>query len=292
MSGTIPAIDFNRVDELINLALTEDLGDLGDTTTNSVIPETLSAVAVLKAKEDLICAGLPVAERVFALVDNTIKFEACVAEGDKCPKGTVLAKVYGSAQSLLTAERPALNFLQRLCGVATISNRYAACLIGTDTKVLDTRKTTPGYRNLEKYAVAMGGAVNHRIGLYDRVMIKDNHRELAGLEGNGGITRSVERARAMYPQLEVQVEADSLDEVREAVAAKADHILLDNMDNETMAEAVKINGGVAKLEASGGITIERLPEIGKLGVDFVSVGALTHSVKSSDISMDIIAEKI
>jgi len=183
-----------------------------------------------------------------------------------------------------------LNFLQRLCGVATVAHRYMKCLEGTKTKVLDTRKTTPGYRNLEKYAVAVGGATNHRIGLFDRIMIKDNHRELAGMEGSGGIARSVARARAMFPQLEVQVEADSLDEVREAVAAKADYILLDNMDDATMAEAVKINQNTAKLEASGGITLERLPNIGKLGVDFVSVGALTHSVKASDISMDIIAE--
>jgi nicotinate-nucleotide pyrophosphorylase (carboxylating) len=153
--------------------------------------------------------------------------------------------------------------------------------------VLDTRKTTPGWRNLEKYAVAAGGASNHRIGLYDRIMIKDNHRELAGMEGEKGITRSVLRAREKYPELEIEVEADNLDEVREAVESGAEYILLDNMTDALMAEAVKINAGRAKLEASGGITLERIPRIGKIGVDFVSVGALTHSVKAADISMEI-----
>ncbi len=290
MSDKIPEIDFTRVDELIKLALLEDLSDLGDTTTKAVIPAGLNATAVLKAKEDLVCAGLTVAAKVFVQVDRMVKFEACVNEGDFCPKGTILAKVYGSARALLTAERTALNFLQRLCGVATVSRCYAEALKGTGTKVLDTRKTTPGYRNLEKYAVAVGGAQNHRIGLFDRIMIKDNHRELAGLEGAGGIGRSVAKAREQYPMLEVQVEADSLEEVHEAIAAGADYILLDNMDNATMAEAVRINNHQAKLEASGGITFERLAQIGQLGVDYVSVGALTHSVKSSDISLDIVAD--
>ena len=157
--------------------------------------------------------------------------------------------------------------------------------------MLDTRKTTPGYRNLEKYAVAVGGATNHRIGLYDRVMIKDNHREMAAMEGPGGITRSVERARQAHPELEIEVEADTLDEVREALEAGADHIMLDNMSDEMMAEAVKLVNGRAKLEASGGITLERLPRIGKIGVDFVSAGALTHSVKAADISLDIQVSK-
>ncbi|WP_217704924.1 carboxylating nicotinate-nucleotide diphosphorylase [Victivallis sp. Marseille-Q1083] len=287
----LPEIDFQRVDQLIESALAEDLGERGDTTTLAVIPPELMATAVLLAKEDLVCAGLPVAERVFRRLDGHCRFEALVKEGEFCPKGTLLARIAGRAQALLTAERTALNFLQRLCGVATCARRYADALRGSGTQVLDTRKTTPGYRNLEKYAVAAGGAANHRIGLFDRVMIKDNHRELAGLEGAGGIGRSVARARRMFPDLEVQVEADSLNEVREALEAGADYILLDNMSNEMMAEAVKMTAGRAKLEASGGITLERLPSIGKLGVDFVSAGALTHSVKSADISMDIEAEK-
>jgi len=280
-------IDLERVNVLIDLALTEDLGAEGDTTSKSVIPENTKAVAVLRCKEDLVCAGLPVAEHVFKKVSPDVKWIPLVEEGAFCKAFTPLAEVSGRAQDLLTAERTALNFLQRLCGVATSSKKYADALKDSKTEVLDTRKTTPGWRNLEKYAVDLGGATNHRIGLYDRIMIKDNHRELAGLEGEKGIMRSVARAREMYPSLDVEVEADTLEEVAEAIEAKADYILLDNMTDGEMSEAVKINKGRCKLEASGGITIERLPAIGKIGVDFVSVGALTHSVKASDISMEI-----
>lgn len=282
-----PAIDWKRVDILIDLALEEDLGDKGDTTTDSVIPEELVTEGVLLAKEDLVCAGLPIAERLFEKIDPKILFTPLVKEGEFCPKGSIMAKMEGKARSLLTGERTALNFLQRLCGVATASHKYQKLAEGTSCKVLDTRKTTPGWRNLEKYAVAAGGAFNHRIGLYDRVMIKDNHRELAGLEGEHGILRSVEKARKMFPSLEVEVEVDSLEELTDAIASGAEYILLDNMSNEMMAEAVKINQGRAKLEASGGITLERIPSIAALGVDFISCGALTHSVKSADISLDI-----
>ncbi|MHB9137818.1 MAG: carboxylating nicotinate-nucleotide diphosphorylase [Victivallaceae bacterium] len=287
MDKILPQIDFYRADTLIKLALEEDLNGRGDTTSIAVIPETTMAAAFLNCKEDCVCAGLAVAERVFRAVDRSLVWESLVADGDFCSEGAALAKITGRARSLLTAERTALNFLQRLCGIATTSRRYAAALKGTNTVVLDTRKTTPGWRNLEKYAVAAGGASNHRIGLYDRIMIKDNHRELAGLEGEKGITRSVLRSREKYPELEVEVEADNLDEVREAAESGAEYILLDNMTDEQMAEAVKINAGRAKLEASGGITLERLGRIGKIGVDFVSVGALTHSVKAADISMEI-----
>lgn len=282
-----PAIDWKRVDILIALALEEDLGDAGDTTTNSVIPSDLVTEGILLAKEDLVCAGLPVAERLFEKIDSSIIFTPLVKEGDFCPKGTVMAEMKGKARSLLTGERTALNFLQRLCGVATASHKYQKLVEGTSCRILDTRKTTPGWRNLEKYAVATGGAFNHRIGLYDRVMIKDNHRELAGLEGEHGILRSVEKARKMYPALEVEVEVDSLEELRDAIASGAEYILLDNMSDEMMKEAVRINGGKAKLEASGGITFSRIPSAAATGVDFISCGALTHSVKSADISMDI-----
>lgn len=287
MDKILPQIDFSRADILIKLALEEDLNGHGDTTSIAVIPETTMAAAFLNCKEDCICAGLAVAERVFRAVDRSLIWEALVTDGDFCHAGTALAKITGRARSLLTAERTALNFLQRLCGIATTACRYAAALKGTNTVVLDTRKTTPGWRNLEKYAVAAGGASNHRIGLYDRIMIKDNHRELAGLEGEKGITRSVMRAKDKYPGLEVEVEADNLEEVREAAESGAEYILLDNMTDAQMAEAVKINAGRAKLEASGGITLERIPRIGKIGVDFVSVGALTHSVKAVDISMEV-----
>jgi nicotinate-nucleotide pyrophosphorylase (carboxylating) len=287
MSGKMPAIDFARVDILIELALAEDLGDKGDTTSNSVIPAGITATAKLNCKEDCVCAGLSVAQRVFSAVDASLVWKSLVNDGDFCPRGTTLAVVTGCACSLLTGERTALNFLQRLCGIATTAKRYVTSLEDSKTVILDTRKTTPGWRNLEKYAVAAGGASNHRIGLYDRIMIKDNHRELAGLEGNNGITRSVQRARQQYPDLEIEVEADTLDDVREAAATGAEYILLDNMTDEQMAEAVKIVSGRAKLEASGGITLERINKIGKLGIDFISVGALTHSVKASDISMEI-----
>ena len=287
---TIPAIDWKRTDALIALALEEDLGEAGDVTTNSVIPEKLVTDAVFLAKEDLVCAGLPVAERLFHTLDSAIRWEALVKEGDFCPKGTLMAKVHGPARVLLTGERTALNFLQRLCGVATASKKYQDAA-GKSCRILDTRKTTPGWRNLEKYAVAVGGAFNHRIGLYDRVMIKDNHREMAAMEGDGAIPRAVERARRAYPQLEIEVEADTLDEVRAAAECGVEHIMLDNMDDDTMREAVGIVAGRAKLEASGGITLERLPRIAAIGVDFISVGALTHSVKSADLSLDIEVEK-
>ena len=283
----IPAIDWKRTDALIALALEEDLGEAGDVTTNSVIPENLITDAVFLAKEDLVCAGLPVAERLFHTLDPSLRWEPLVKEGEFCPKGTLMAKVHGPARILLTGERTALNFLQRLCGVATASKKYQDAAGDSSCRILDTRKTTPGWRNLEKYAVAVGGAFNHRIGLYDRVMIKDNHRELAGLEGAGGIARSVERARKMYPDLEIEVEVDSLAELAEAVGTGAEYILLDNMSDEMMAEAVKFVNGRTKLEASGGITLARIPSAAKTGVDFISSGALTHSVKSSDISMDI-----
>ena len=282
----IPEIDWKRTDILIQLALEEDLGDIGDATTNAVIPADLQATAVLIAKEELVCAGLPVAERLFHTLDPNIVFTSKVREGELCPRGTIMAEITGPARTLLTGERTALNVLQRLCGVATASHKYQE-LAGNRAEILDTRKTTPGWRNLEKYAVATGGAHNHRIGLYDRIMIKDNHRELAGMEGKGGILRSVRRAREMYPQLEVEVEVDSLEELDEALLSGAEYILLDNMDNEQVVKAVGIARNKARLEASGNVTLGRIPTLSETGVDYISSGALTHSEKSSDISMDI-----
>lgn len=285
---SIPAIDWQRVDMLIDLALTEDLDGAGDTTTLAVVPEMAMSRAVLICKEDsMVVAGLEVAHRVFSRVEPTLSFNAFKEDGDLCRRGDKLAEISGFARGIITAERTALNFIQRLSGVATMSRKYAEALKDSDCVVLDTRKTTPGYRNLEKYAVAVGGATNHRVGLFDRIMIKDNHRELAALEGDGAISRAVARARQAYPELEIEVETDTLEEVAEAAGTGVEYIMLDNMSNEMMAEAVKIVAGRAKLEASGGITLERLASIGKLGVDFVSSGALTHSVKAMDISLDI-----
>lgn len=287
--SNIHPIDWKRVDILIDLALEEDLGENGDITTDSVIDADLKAKAVLLAKQDLVCAGLPVAERLFKRIDPEIGFKALVKDGDVLKKGDILAEMYGPARALLTGERTALNFIQRLSGSATMAHKYQA-LAGDKSWILDTRKTTPGWRNLEKYAVSVGGAHNHRIGLFDRVMIKDNHRELAGLEGAGGILRSVERARKMFPGFEVEVEIDSLSELNEALESKAEYILLDNMSNEMMAEAVRITNGRAKLEASGNVTENRVASIAETGVDFISSGALTHSVKAADISMDIVLD--
>ena len=284
---SIPEIDWKRTDLLIDLALEEDLGSRGDTTSDAVLPEHLAVKAVLLCKEALVCAGLPVAERLFRRLSPDIRFTAKVREGQYCPHGTVLAEIEGPARLLLEGERTALNFLQRLCGTATMAYRYQS-LAGDKVQVLDTRKTTPGWRNLEKYAVAVGGAHNHRIGLYDRIMIKDNHRELSGLEGPGGILRAVQRARAKYPDLEVEVEIDSLQDLDEALQSGAEYILLDNMSSADMREAVVRTNGKAKLEASGNVTIGRIEEIAGTGVDFISSGALTHSVKACDISMDII----
>ena len=288
----VPQIDWGRADLLIELALNEDLDTTGDVTTSSVVPEEAAATAVLRCKEPrMVLAGIQIAERVFKMVEPRLQFRTMKDDGDVCEYGEIIAEISGPARGILVAERTALNFLQRLCGVATTASKYAEALSGTRTEILDTRKTTPGFRNLEKYAVAIGGATNHRVGLYDRVMIKDNHRELAAMEGAGGITRSVRRAREKYPDLEIEVEADNLDEVREAAEAGVEYIMLDNMSDDMMAEAVKLVAGRAKLEASGGITLERLPRIGKLGVDFVSSGALTHSVRAADISLDIEVEK-
>jgi nicotinate-nucleotide pyrophosphorylase (carboxylating) len=282
----LPELDWPRINSLIDMSLEEDI-KTGDATSISVIPENVTTEARFVTRERCVCAGLEVAKIVFIKIDSSVEWVSHVKDGDILKPGAVLASVKGNARSLLTAERTALNFLQRLCGSATTTLRYVEAVGSSKTKILDTRKTTPGWRSLEKYAVAAGGGTNHRVGLYDRVMIKDNHRALAGLEGEGGIARSVKRSRDTFPALEVEVEADNLNEVKEAAEAGADYILLDNMTNEEMKEAIKINNGRSRLEASGGITIERIPSIAKIGVDFISVGALTHSVKAIDISLEM-----
>ncbi len=282
----LPELDWQKVNSLIDMALDEDI-KTGDATSISVIPENVITEARFVTREKCVCAGIEVAKAVFLKIDNTVAWTSLVKDGDILEPGDALASVKGNARSLLTAERTALNFLQRLCGVATTTLRYVEAAGNSNTKILDTRKTTPGWRSLEKYAVAAGGGTNHRVGLYDRVMIKDNHRALAGLEGDGGITRSVKRSRETFPTLEVEVEADNLNEVKEASEAGADYILLDNMTNDQMKEAIIVNKGRSKLEASGGITIERIPSIAEIGVDFISVGALTHSVKAIDISQEM-----
>ena len=282
-----PLLNRALLENLCRTALAEDIGS-GDATTLAVISGDLITTALLQTREDCVCAGLPVAEAVFHELDSQVDFQAVAKEGQFCRSGQTLARINGQARALLTGERTALNFLQRLCGIATMARRYVDAVGGRKTKILDTRKTTPGLRFLEKYAVTAGGGQNHRMGLYDRIMIKDNHRELAGLEGPGGILRAVKACRQLYPNLEIEVEADSLDDVSAALEAGAGIILLDNMTDVEIAAAVTLIRGRALAEASGGITLDRIPAIAAAGVDFISVGALTHSVRSIDIGLDVL----
>ncbi|MGA7829233.1 MAG: carboxylating nicotinate-nucleotide diphosphorylase [Geobacteraceae bacterium] len=268
------------IDRIIENALLEDI-HTGDITTLAVVPEKRSAVARLIAKESMVLAGIDVAARVFILVDPDVRFKARFADGELLRTGDVIAEITGDAASLLQAERVALNLLQRMSGVATLTARYKEAVAGTAAKVVDTRKTTPGLRQLEKYAVRVGGGNNHRTGLYDAVLIKENHIAAAG-----GISVAVERARSFVPHtMKIEVETETLEQVAEALAAGADIIMLDNMDLETMKKAVELIGGQSLSEASGGVSLETITAIAATGVDIISVGALTHSARAMDISM-------
>jgi len=271
---------------LCRAALAEDVGS-GDATTLAVVPESLETTAVISVRKPCVCAGLPVAEAVFRELDENVVFESLVRDGARLAFPADIARISGKARALITGERTALNFLQRLSGIATLTHRFVERAKPHGAEILDTRKTTPGLRRLEKYAVRMGGGRNHRMGLYDRVMIKDNHRALAALDGPGGIRRAVAACREQYPNLEVQVEADTLDDVDAAIDAGADIILLDNMTDEEMAEAVRRIAGRAIVEASGGMTLDRIAGVAATGVDRISVGELTHSAPAVDISMRI-----
>jgi nicotinate-nucleotide pyrophosphorylase (carboxylating) len=265
---------------IIEFALAEDI-HTGDITTDTVVPSGRRAHARLIAKEQMVLAGLDVARQVFHAVDPDLRFIPRAVDGDVLAAGTVMAEVEGDAAALLRGERVALNFVQRLCGIATITARYVAAVAGTGAKIVDTRKTTPGLRILEKYAVRVGGGSNHRTGLYDGVLIKENHITAAG-----GITEAIRRARQGIPHtIRIEVETETLAQVREAVAAAADIIMLDNMDIPTMVEAVAIIAGRALVEASGGVRLETVRAIAETGVDIISVGALTHSAPAMDISM-------
>ena len=273
-------LDISLVDEIILRALREDM-PMGDLTTDSTIPETQEGSARIIAKEDGVVAGLPVFMRVFTLLDPHASFNVLVEEGDAVTKGTVLMTFGGNARALLKGERTALNLLQRMSGIATMTAAFAKAFAGTRTKIVDTRKTAPGLRYLDKYAVRAGGGTNHRYCLSDGVLIKDNH-----IKASGGITAAVRRARAVAPHtIRIEVETESMDMVREALEAGADIIMLDNMDNAQMAEAVKYIAGRALTEASGNVTVDRAAAIAATGVDLVSSGALTHSVRAMDISM-------
>lgn len=273
---------------LIDLALAEDIGT-GDITSLATIPADRTATAMMLAKDSGVLSGMDVAKEVFRTVDPSLEFTLLKQNGDTVANRENIAMVTGNARSILTAERTALNFVQRLSGVATITATYAAAIAGTSTKIVDTRKTTPGMRLLQKRAVMDGGGSNHRFGLADGVLIKDNH--LAAIGGPNRIADAVAAARARAPHtLKIELEVTSLDELRQALDAGADIVMLDNMDTPAIAEAVAIRNGHtnhALLEASGGITIERLPELAATGVDLISAGALTHSAPSLDISLDI-----
>jgi len=268
--------------QIINLALKEDIGS-GDVTTNLIVPDFQKGIAEIFVKEDGVIAGLNVANEIFKRLNNKITFRKFVKEGDKVSKGTKIAEVKGSLRTLLTGERTALNFLQRMSGIATFTAKFVAQLEGLNTKILDTRKTVPCLRMLDKYSVKIGGGTNHRFGLYDMVLIKDNHIKAAG-----SITRAVQLIRKkLKKKMKIEVETANLDEVKEALSNKVDIIMLDNMSLEMMEQAVKLIGGKAKVEASGNVTLENVRKIALTGVDFISVGALTHSVKALDISMKI-----
>jgi len=266
----------------IRAALAEDIGP-GDATTNAIIPEGSAMRGQIIAKQVGVVAGLDVARAVYRILDENVDFKAQVAEGTRVNDRQVLALVSGSARSLLTAERTALNFLGRMSGIATLTRSFVDAVAGTKAIILDTRKTAPGLRLVDKLAVLCGGGQNHRIGLYDMVLIKDNHIDHAG-----SITLAVQRARLGAPGLLIEVEARNLQDVGEALQAGAERILLDNMTPERMAEAVSLTAGRAKLEASGNVTLQTVRKIAESGVDYISVGALTHSAKVFDMSFDYI----
>src|SRR4051812_20459417 len=263
---------------MIERALAEDVGS-GDVTTTTLVPADARGRATLTQKAPGVIAGLDVAAAVFERVDPSLRFSARADEG-VWRDGGVVAEVEGSSRSILTAERTALNLLQRLSGVATMTARYVRAVEGTGARILDTRKTTPGMRELEKRAVVTGGGVNHRVGLYDAILIKENHSAMAG--GVGAATR---RALAAADGILVEVECSTLDELREALGAGAPRILLDNMTTDELRAAVELPAGRAELEASGGVSLDAVAAIAATGVDFVSVGALTHSAPALDISL-------
>lgn len=269
----------------VRAALAEDVGS-GDVTTQATVPEDARAAASLVAREPLVVAGLAFAATAFQELSAAAHVEPLLADRQRANAGQPLLRVAGSARAILTAERVALNFVQHLSGVATATAAFVEAVRGTKAKILDTRKTTPGWRRFEKYAVTCGGGTNHRFGLFDMVLIKDNHLAALRNAQPNAIAAAVQRARTAYPQLKIEVEADTLDQVRQAVDAGADLILLDNMSPAQLREAVQLVGGRAQLEASGGVNLQTVRAIAETGVDFISVGALTHSARAVDIGLD------
>ena len=281
----IGSLTSEEIRRAVQLALAEDVGS-GDVTTLATVPENALARAVMKTREPLVPAGLALAEAAFLELSPGAKIELLAKDGQSVKQGRDLLRVEGAARAILSAERVALNFVQRLSGVATLTAQFVEAIKGTRARILDTRKTTPGWRRLEKYAVTCGGGHNHRIGLYDMVLIKDNHLAALRNESPNAVAAAVQRARAQYPQLKIEVEADTLDQVEQAVAAGADFVLLDNMNLIQLRLAVQQAKGRSQTEASGGVNLASVRAIAETGVDFISVGALTHSARAVDIGLD------
>ncbi len=274
-----------EIRELIGRALAEDVGG-GDATTLALVEAGALAAARIVARHEVVVAGIGVAEEVFRMADPALRVEELEADGAAVAAGTALLRVAGPARAILTAERTALNLFQRMTGIATATECLVRIVTDYGTQILDTRKTVPGLRRLDKYAVKCGGGTNHRIGLHDAILIKDNHLAFWRQKNKGSLAEAVACARAAYPGLKIEIEVDTLEQLREALPGRPDWVLLDNMSPAVVAEAVAMCGGACKTEASGGITKENVREYARAGVTAISIGALTHSVKAADLGLD------
>lgn len=283
----VQSLDPEEIRRAVTLALAEDVGS-GDVTTLATVPENTRVTVVMQAREPLVTAGLPLAEAAFRELSPNIQIEQLALDGHHVKAGKNLLRISGEARAILTAERVALNFVQRLSGVATLTAQFVDAIQGTSARIIDTRKTTPGWRKFEKYAVTCGGGTNHRFGLFDMVLIKDNHLAALRDAQPSAVEAAVKQARVKYPQLKVEVEADTLEQVEQGVASGADFVLLDNMTLVQLRLAVQKCKGHSKTEASGGVNLSTVRGIAETGVDFISVGALTHSARAVDIGLDFV----
>jgi len=278
-------LDINQAIRIVRLALDEDIGS-GDVTTDAVIPSDARLRVVIRARTPAVVAGLPVVRLVYRELSTSVDIQFYAQDGDFVGAGAILARIEGPARPILTGERVALNFIQRLSGIATLTAKFVEAVRGTKATIVDTRKTTPGLRLLEKYAVRCGGGKNHRFGLFDAVLIKDNHLGVLGRISSNPVAYAVKLAKQKYPELKVEVEVEDLQQLDWAIEAGADVVLLDNMSIDMIRDAVKQAAGRVQLEASGGITLANVREVAETGVDYISVGALTHSAPAVDIGMD------
>ena len=285
MFSQMEPLSTEEIQRAVESALLEDIGT-GDVTTLATVPQGARISAHMRAREPLVVAGLAIAEAAFRQMSESVETSCGMRDGQRAISDSVLMRISGSARAILSAERVALNFVQRLSGVATLTAQYVDAIRDTRATILDTRKTTPGWRRFEKHAVTCGGGQNHRLGLFDMVLIKDNHLAALKNAAPNAITAAVKTARAQYPSLKIEVEADTLEQVEQAVTAGAEFVLLDNMNLEQLRVAVDKCRGRAKTEASGGVNLASVRAIAETGVDFISVGALTHSARAVDIGLD------